>query len=75
MPINYSNYGKYPNTVGTYDKVIDTMRHSSNKNDAIRSLKNITIQNTNVQIGEKYAHSIYDSYSKYHGYSGSSRYR
>jgi len=70
MPINYSNYA---NTSATYDKVINTCMSSNNKNDAIKSLKNMTIQNTNVQIGEKYAHSIYNSYSKYHG--GSGRYR
>lgn len=78
MPINYSNYGNssnYPNTIGTYNRVIDTMRQTTNKNDAIRSLKDITIQNTDVKIGEKYAHQIYNSYTKYNGYSGSSRYR
>ena len=77
MPINYNNYGNgnNPNIIGTYNNVVDTMRYSSNKNDAIRNLKNTTIQGTNVKIGEKYAHSIYNTYSKYNGYSGSGRYR
>jgi hypothetical protein len=68
-----SNYVK-PNTVGTYNTIVDKIQHSTNKNDAIRSLKEITIQNTDVKIGEKYAHSIYNSYSKYNS-TGGGRYR
>lgn len=71
MPLNSHQYtnGTNTNVTNTFDKVVDTLRHTSNKNDAIRQLKEMKIQGTNYQIGKSYAHQIYNSYVEYNGYS------
>ncbi len=70
MPINFNyDQNSYSNIISTYNSAIDTMRQASNKNDAIRTLKNTNIKGTNVKIGEEGAHQIYNKYSEYNGYS------
>ena len=74
MPLN-SRYREndYAKVISTYNSVIDTIRHSTNKNDAIRSLKDTTIEGTNIKIGQKYSHQIYNKYTEYNGAVGSVR--
>ena len=72
MPLN-SKYGEksYSNVIHTFNDVVNTIRHSTNKYDAIRTLKNTNIKGTNVKIGEQYAHKIYDKYIQYNGLTSS----
>ena len=69
MPVNYHHgESNNANIIYTFDQVVNTMRHSSNKHDAIRTIQNTQIQGTNTKIGTQYAHALYDRYVEYNGY-------
>lgn len=57
---NMSNY------INQYEKISNVFEHASNKNDAIRSLSEITYDNGN-KISSETAHKIYNVLRKYRG--------
>jgi len=64
MPQRYTSLSNDDN-LRTYEQVINTIKHSSNKNDAVRSLSDITISGSECRIGRDYASRMYDTYREY----------
>ena len=65
MPLNYRNDTE--NSINTFNNVVQIVRYSNNKYDAIKSLKDTTINGTDIKIGETCAHQIYNKYVEYNG--------
>lgn len=70
MPLNYNYDGQYnSNLLGTFNETTQIIRHSTNKNDAIRTLSNVKIKGSSTKIGNKTAHDLYNKYQEYTGHS------
>lgn len=69
MPLNYNNGSdNNSNLLNTFNDATYAIRHSNNKNDAIRTLSSMKISGTDTTIGNRTAHQIYDKYAEYTGY-------
>lgn len=75
MPFNYNNNTSYnTDMLDTFNNTMYAIRHSNNKNDAIKTLSNTKINGSNIKLGNQTAHQIYDKYVEYNGH-GSGRNR
>jgi len=59
--------------VNTYNQIVDIIRSSNTKSDAIKMIKNVRIGGDGEKVGEKYANKIYDKYVRHNGSGSESR--
>ncbi len=67
MPINHNYGGNSSDMIHTFNNVINTNRHSPNRNSAIQTIKNTYIPGTNTKFGSQGANIVYDKYVERNG--------